>query len=199
MYFDRDAANVYKEYDGAAWNTISAPTFTFDFATYRTIWNVDQPDIVSVMLGINDFITKANPAAVQAAFPAWKAQMDSLIASVLADNPSAKIAILLPTSVNGPPDSADGVFVEWYNANMWEARKLIINEYDAREASGIYVVDTGSSLDPDYGFVASTEAPFSEYTGAATREVSVNIPHPSTDGYNQIGTRFAAFIQRVRP
>ena len=86
-------------------------------------------------------------------------------------------------------------------AAMFEARKLMITTYDNRTAEGIYLVDTGSSLDPIYGYAKQyvPEKPFSEFNETTeTVAYDINDPPPSEGGYKQIGTRYAGFIQAVR-
>ena len=200
MYFDKDGSNVYKYFDGSIWVDagLTANDFTFDFSKYRTIWNITQPNIVTVMLGLNDFRGASSTSSVQSIFTTWVTQMDELIASVLADNASAKIAILLPSSVCGSDTNNEGAFNLKYNRMMWEARKLIIAQYDERDGESIYVIDTGSSIDPDYGFLTQDKLPFADYTGTLTRTIDSNTPHPNTDGYKQIGVKLSAFIQKIR-
>ena len=82
---------------------------------------------------------------------------------------------------------------------MWNARKLLIDYFDNRTDEYIYVVDTGSAIDPVYGFtLAAGEKPFAEYAGSETIKMQGNNPHPSTEGYYQMGVRLAGFIQARR-
>ena len=200
MYFDKDGSNVYKYYNGTSWidANLTEQDFVFNFAKYRSIWNITQPEIVSVLLGLNDFRIKETIEEVAVLFESWYVQMDTLIASVLADNSNAKIAILIPSSVCGTDTNNEGAFNFKFNRMMWEARKLIINKYDERELESIYLVDTGSAIDPNFGFDIQNKLPFSDYTGSLTRTVVNNTPHPSADGYKQIGVKFSAFIQKIR-
>tara|TARA_R110000737_G_scaffold232901_1_gene246247 strand:- start:1208 stop:3727 length:2520 start_codon:yes stop_codon:yes gene_type:complete len=200
MYFDKDGSNVYKYFNGSVWvdAVLTSDDFTFNFAKYRSIWSIIQPDIVTVYLGLNDFRGASNVVAVQSAFTEWKTQMDALIASVLVDNASAKIAICLPASYCGKDDNLEGVLNAKLNRNMWEARKLIIAEYDEREGDSIYVVDMGIVTDPKYAYKEADEVPFSDYDGSEVRTIDSNTPHVLTSGYNQIGVKLAAFIQKIR-
>jgi len=199
MYdYDNDE---YKKWDGSSWVAISAATlnFSFNFAKYRSTWGIAQPNVVTVMLGTNDFRSAASDDAIDTLFITWAAQMEELIASVIADNATTKIAILIAPSVNGKLNNHDDAFIQKLNARMWYARKLVIDEFDEREAENIYLVDVGSSLDPDYGFLPySNEVPFSDYTGTESRPTVYNTPHPSGDGYYQMGVRLSGFLQKIR-
>jgi len=200
MYNDANAR--YERWDGSAWVAFTAVAgdFTFNFAKYRSIWGISQPNIVTIMLGTNDFYAKTK-AEIQASFTAWKAQLEVLIASVKADNPSCKIALLIPPSTNGMAIAGidTAVFNQKLNASQFYARQLMISNFDSREAEYIYVVDTGSSIDPIYGFtLAAAEKPFSDFVGTETIKLQSNSPHPSTEGYYQMGIRLAGFIQAIR-
>ena len=150
------------------------------------------------MLGTNDFRSEASEAAIDGFWNEWKTRMDTLCASVIADNPSAKIAILLPPTDCGSLDNNGNRFTVKQTAMMWYGRKKIINDFDERESEGIYLVDVGRSVDPDYGFGEIYQTPFSDYNGTEKRYVQSNVPHPGADGYKQLGIPLAGWIQTVR-
>ena len=196
------ANSRYEVYNGSAWVVISEETlaFTFNFMKYRSVWNIAQPDFVTILLGTNDF-NSVLPANLQSFFDVWKIQFGALVTSIHADNANCKIALCLPPSVwGGDNDSVDSdTFNAKYNAAMWNARKLLIDYFDNRTDEYIYVVDTGSAIDPVYGFtLAAGEKPFAEYAGSETIKMQGNNPHPSTEGYYQMGVRLAGFIQARR-
>ena len=200
MYNDTNAR--YEKWDGSAWvaSGHSNSDFSINYGKYRNVWGITQPNIVTILLGLNDFMA-LSIAAVTAAFSTWKTQMESLITSIHADSPNAKIAILTPCSaVAGGNDFIDYNYpVAKYNASMWNARKLIIDNFDNRDSEKIYIVDAGSAVDPVFGFLFNTaEKPFSDYSGTETIKLQNNNPHPSTEGYYQLGVRLAAFIQSIR-
>ncbi len=209
MMYDSTAAAL-KVYNGTSWVTTTATTstFTFNFAKYRSVWGITQPNVVTIMLGINDFVNCTTKAAAITAFAAYKTQMDTVIASVHADSPAAKFVIMIPPTFVGNPDNDSGNFTARLSFIYWQIRKLLIDTYDNRQSELIYVVDAGSAVDPDYGFVANYEVPFQDYTNAnntnpatpvvETRKVITNSPHPSNQGYAQVGVVLSAFIQKTR-
>lgn len=192
----------YEVWNGTAWVLIleSVLNFAFNFGKYRTVWNIIQPNIFTSLLGTNDFYS-VSPGDLPAVFATWKIQFETLIASVHADSPNCKIALLTPASVwGGANDSIDSdQFNQKHNAYMWNARKLLIDNFDEREAEKIYLVDTGSAIDSIFGFdLGASEKPYSDFTGLETIKLQANSPHPSMGGYAQMGVRLAGFIQAVR-
>ena len=89
-------------------------------------------------------------------------------------------------------------FTHLCNAKMWEARRLMIEEYDNRDAESIYLVDVGIMIDEEFGYSTTTDIPFSEYEGTETIKVQgLQTPHPSPS-YPNAGMPLAAFIQYFR-
>ena len=201
MYNNANAR--YEVYNGSAWIAFTAVAgdFSFNFAKYRSIWNITQPNIVTIMLGTNDFRAVENLTTIDNLFILWKSNFETIVSSILADNPICKIALLIPPSVVGSStDLIDcNIFYQKMNAAMFLARKLMITNFDAREAESIYLVDVGSSLNPEYGISFTTEEkPFEDYAGTETIKLQTNNPHPSTQGYYEMGVRLAGFIQAIR-
>jgi len=126
-----------------------------------------------------------------------------VVANILADNANAKIGLLIPTGIGGDENTYKSNEVLTFhpqkqNLSMWTMRKLMIDNFDGREAEKIWLVDIGSSIDTKDGYGHSTEPLFSEYSGINDREICIDSLHPSVDGYNQMGVRLAGFIQQVR-
>lgn len=201
MYFSQTAENVYKRWDGSAWVNIDESTlaFTFNPAKYRSTYNIQQPDVVPVMLGINDFVFASSPKAVFNDFYLnWKSNLDIMINGFKSDNPNVKFVICL----NGPGADQSGWSaktqkVEMYDLIQKELRRLLIKHYDNRTAENIYLIDTGASFDPIYGYPSTTEIPFSGYTGNLTMFKATDDVHPK-DGYIQMGIKLLALIQYLR-
>lgn len=190
-----NSAASWQEWNGSAWNNISAPTMEFNFYKYLSTFGVETPTLVTVMLGTNGF---GAPNDVTAEFVAFKDQMDTLIASCFAAGVS-KIGLMIPPSTTGPMENTGSMFTRLFDARMWEVRRMLIQEYDNKTGNNIFLIDAGSALDPDYGFFyAAAEKPFDEFTGTETIKPVFNTPHPSTQGYMQMATRVAAWVQAVR-
>lgn len=193
----------YEKYNGTVWELIDEATlnFSFNYSKYLDTWNLSMPDYVAIMLGTNDF-RSSMPS--DANLDAWKIQMDTIFASILQagidNSKTVRVALCLPTTET---ESANNTSLDnpiFQRANMWKARNFIINTFDVDEYSnqGLDIVDTGSALDGDYGFGMTNIKPFEDYPGSETELLSGNTPHPSTEGYWQLGVRFAGYIQSIR-
>lgn len=203
-----NANSTYKYWDGSSWinTTATAIGLTFNMSKYRQAFLIPTPKIVSVMLGINDF-SSLHPDDVLGQWATWKGRMDTIIASTKLDNPDVKFAICLPMSYF--PDHIDNdvnSFSRMKSAAMFEQRKLLIRDFDNREAENIYLVDFSSALDSQYGFHMEYQNPFPEYlySGSSTgwnnqqRPVMLDNVHPDENGHRQYARVFGAFIQAVR-
>lgn len=183
----------YVAWNGSSWSEISSElTFGFDFSKYLSIWGVSNPDFVFIFLGKNDFHGGVTGWAD------FKSNLDSLIASIHDYNPSIIIGVCTPTTADEAPNNSDNTNARLAHFNMWNARKLLIDNYDNLEDSNVFIVDTGTTLDPDYGFVFDENLPFSFYEGDERELYAHNGVHPSGAGYKQLGTCMAGFIQAKR-
>lgn len=191
MYFTSDS--VYKVWNGISWVNISQSTlnFTFNFAKYLSTWNIDTPDIVTILLGMNDF-RNLNPNLVASFFVGWKINMDAFIANVKLANPNVKIIIATCNSV----ESND--YCGKTNAALWESYNQIINTYDERENENIFISDTKASADRVYGFGATRTVPFDQYVGSETILITSGDVHLREGGMYQLGQKLAATIQYAR-
>jgi lysophospholipase L1-like esterase len=193
-----NSAAQYELWNGSTWSVVTGLTWEFNFAKYLSTFGVTAPTAVCMFLGTNDFGSLA-PRLVAATFATFKTHLDTAIASVFAAG-ITKFGLMLPLSITGSMEQDTGTqFTRMKDAAMWEARNLMITNYDNRTGEGIYLIDAGSAVDPDWGLnFAAAEKPFSDYAGVETVLPTTNAPHPSVAGYNQIGTRVAAWIQAVR-
>ena len=121
-----------------------------------------------------------------------------MIDSIQAYNSNIVIGICTPTTADEAENNKDNRNAYLSHLNMWNARKLLIENYDSLTEKNIYIVDTGTTLDPDYGFVFEKQLPFAFYEGDERILVATNSVHPSGAGYKQIGTCMAGFIQVKR-
>ena len=183
----------YKYWNGSAWVAYTGtPNFVFDFEKYISVWNIPIPNIVLVFLGKNDFHNNVSQ------WSTFKENLDTLIDSIQAYNSNIVIGICTPTTADEAENNKDNRNAYLSHLNMWNARKLLIENYDSLTEKNIYIVDTGTTLDPDYGFVFEKQLPFAFYEGDERILVATNSVHPSGAGYKQIGTCMAGFIQVKR-
>jgi lysophospholipase L1-like esterase len=204
MYSDTNGR--YEKWNGSAWEAIDLGTinFSFNFEKYRQVWGISQPDLVTILLGVNDFNGATFGTDLTNKLESFVTNMDLAIASVKADSSAIKLAVLLPTNAYGAKESGN-LFVPYMNAINFVVRKRLIDEYDNREAEGIYLIDTSVAVDDDFGFREFEALPFPEYepspgfdTNGRKRWYSADSYHPSEPGYAQLGSKLAAFIQNIR-
>lgn len=187
-----DGSN-FVAWNGNSWSAVQGELeFNFDFAKYLSIWGISTPDIVLIFLGKNDFHNGTT------GWPTFKSRMDALIESIHSVNASIIVGVCTPTTADEAPNNTDNTNARLAHFNMWDARKLLIENYDGLENDNVFLVDTGTTLDPDYGFVMEEQLPFEYYEGDERVLVSTNGVHPSGAGYKQIGTCMAGFIQAKR-
>ncbi len=192
MYFTVDSA--YKVWNGSAWTVISAATlgFTFNFSKYLTTWSIPTPNVMTILLGMNDFRNIAL-TAFDAFFVGWKGNLDTFIANAKEANASVKIVIATCNSTEY--NDLSGMA----NAALWEGYNAIIAAYDNREGENIFISDTKVSVDRVFGYSYTNGKPYALYSGTDTIKLTGGDVHLGTDGMNQIGEKLAATIQCIRP
>lgn len=200
MMYD-ETNNKYIYWTGSSWVEYSGtPSFVFDYGKYIAAWGITSPDIVMIMLGVNDWFAGFNEAKAAT----WNSYMQTVIGSIqayaTAVGKTIKIAICTNTVHIGTENNSYYKPDEQIGRQMWLGRKNLIETFDTAEylAEGVYVVDTGVCLDPDYGYSEEGIKPFDFYSGSDAEIYTDNGVHPSTAGYKQIGVCAAAFIQYVR-
>ncbi len=197
------AESAYKTWNGSAWVVITEAElgFTFNFAKYRDVWNIAQPNYFMVNLGVNDFST-THPMRVKP--DVWdvyfKSYLDLVIASVKVDNPTIKIGVMIPNGKFGDANVITGQnFIAKKDRAMFEARKLFIANYDNRTAENIYLLDPCSAIDSVNGMGnITTVVPFEEYTGTPNVLVTDDPIHPNGYAYNAMAVPLAGWIQSTR-
>lgn len=190
----------YEIWNGSAWVDAGLVDgdFSFNFATYRSAWNIPAVDVLYVMLGTNDF-RNLEPSAVSAAFVDFASKMDEIITSAKADNAAIKIGVGIPNIYVGSDDNNGGYFNTKLSRSMYNAKTEIISEYDGRTAESIYVVDWGLAFDSEEGFDKVSMDPFIDANGTDSLILDGNTPHPgiTNKGYFPMGQFFAAWISSL--
>lgn len=170
-----------------------------DFSQYIAANSLATPDIVFFELGVNDsFPMKTDDAVVDLTATAF-AQLDTIIASIKAQNPAVKIALLTP------PTYADqdafghdygSAYTAWRcNRNIVVWNRELIKRYKDSEPQNIYVVGSGYNVDTQANYPTSTQQVNSHNTNIVT--VQSNSVHPADSGYKQIGDAMFAFMKAI--
>ncbi len=185
----------FKEYQSGSWVTIQQSDYSweFNYSKYLSMWSIETPDILCVMLGVNDFWVNNYPS--EANLLIWKERMNTMIFSYKSSNPTGKFVILTANTVTHhnvlhyrPLD---------VHNRMQILREFVINEWDNKEADGIYVVDTAQLVDSENAFVLTESTPFDGFSGT-TKEVYANDGQHPRLNYTTLGYSLAAFIQYIR-
>ncbi len=200
LMYDNEA-NSFIRYDGKSWKQVKYEDFqwSFDYEKYLAMWELESPKILAEFLGLNDFRNAGLPGELD--FTQWNNQMEQMIASYHTAVPDGKFVLMIPSSSCGILDNQSGDFTTLQNANMWELRNNIIEQFDNRVDENIYIVDAGISIDNTYGtpFLSDPAytVPYAGFKGEDRIEVQTSNPHPYSN-YPTMGISLAAFIQYHR-
>ncbi|KAB8037416.1 SGNH/GDSL hydrolase family protein [Janthinobacterium aquaticum] len=186
-------------WNGAAWVGISLATlggFAFNYGKYRATWAIQQPNILHVLLGTNDFYS-ADANTFPAIYAAYKARYEQLIASVKADSPACKIIVGVPVS-SGRQGEYGTLTTERVKRTMWLLAKNLNSDFGEREAESIYLLDYHSIVHRVYGFDFTPEKPMADYSGPDTYNYITDITHCGALGFAQMGNAYMGIIQYLR-
>jgi hypothetical protein len=180
-------------YKGYATDTGSNPFWNaggLDIANYRNNLGMGATlfDWVTIQLGVNDSFTNYEQSVYEINETIGYAV--DIVDAFLADNPSTKIMIMIPTSdgnTKGGWGENYGALSskEIYQINIWKLREAIINKFDkAAYSANVSVGIPGLVCDRYYGYERTNQAVSSRIS--ETEEVHINAVHPYTPGFEQI-------------
>ncbi len=168
-------------WNGKRWEKVEAPRdWSFDYGKYLEMWELDSPQFLVVMLGLNDFRNESLPLD----FATWNQRIEKMLASYKAAVPNGRLLLSTPCTSCGVLDNDKGHFTTRQNAMMWHVRENIITTFDNREQEGIYVVDASITIDNENGY--------NKKQGLQTGN-----PHPYPN-YPALGVPLAACVQNYR-
>ena len=197
--YDSGKKGMFK-WNGMAkkWERVDEKTleWSFDYGKYLSMWELQKPQFLFEMLGVNDFRDK-----IDADYSEWARNLEALKSSYLKAVPEGRFVICIPCSSFGSIDNFAGDFVPRQNASMWRFRNWLIETYDRREKDGYYLLDTALCVDSDYGYLSATNRPlakpYAKYSRPDRLAVQYGNPHPYLS-YSTMGIPLAAFIQYFR-
>lgn len=189
--------NTFVVFDGAAWIPKQKSDFkwSFDYGKYLQMWQLNKPQFLFVVLGVNDFRDRLN-----ADFSDWKIKITELKESYLKAVPEGKFVLCLQSTTMGSINNKNGDFTPKQNAALWRFRKFLCDNFDKREDDGFYLLDIAITTDSEYGYNLSEGAentPHERYTGKESLRLQAGNPHPYPN-YPAMGYPIAAFIQYHR-
>lgn len=189
-------SNVQSQSGNPFWNASSS---SVDFANYLSANALATPDVVLIQLGVNDTFSFTTDADVEAFTSTAFAQLDTLIASIKAANPSVKIGVVAPPSYANQDafgiNYACGQTARRAKRNITIYNKFMYARYKDKEAQDIYVVAAGLNVDTVNNFPTATQAINSQ--NSTQIAVQNNGVHPDVSGYKQIGDALFAFLKTV--
>ena len=197
MFYLGDDKKLYLYQNGEGVLYDKAPEFEFDFDKYLKRFDIQRPDIVSILFGGNELQLSGYEEAPKA-IDDFLYNLKRLVEKV--SHKDTKIIINLP--IGGAEQYAWGTKVgcsATYKQYMYKvliATEKILSEFDGRENENIYICPMGAAIDLKYGF------DFSYYRANAYSTAQVmhhnNWVHPAASGYMQMGDALAAVINKIR-
>lgn len=189
-------------WNGSAWVAVDEATlggFEFNFAKYRTAWNIPSIDIFSVLLGTNDF-AGSSINNFNSTYDVFKEKYEFLISSIHEDLPNCKIIVGVPPS-RGKQGKYGTITTEKGKLAMWMCAEKLHTDFADREDENIYILDYHTQVDRVYGYSNTQETPFAEYDGALVDDENLyktDYIHLGQDGFDQMGLAYMAIIQELR-
>ena len=170
-----------------------------DFGQYLSTNSLATPDVVAIMLGVNDVFGQTSDSAASLLADSRLTSLDTLINSIKSVNSTIKVALMIP-----PPPASQDAFGKNYasgetawrhkrNIVIW-ARQMIA-KYSNQESNRIYLVATNVAIDTVNNYPAESVAVNARNSATVTRQS--NGVHPANSGYQQIADQLFAFIKAV--
>ena len=169
-----------------------------DFQAYLTNNGFAAPDIVFIMLGVNDVFGQTSDAGAELRATTQFNHLDNLIANIQLVA-GVDIAII---PVAGPSSDQDG-FGQNYSLGQtqWRVKrnniiwnKTLVAKYEGQEANGIFICPAGLNWDTKNNAIYATEAPINSRSSVLVKRQHNGV-HPSSNGDRQIGDGLWAFLK----
>ena len=174
---------------------------TFDAPYYFQNSGISAPDWFFINLGINDMFNYTTDTALMTAIDTVLGLCDDMIESVKTASAGIKIGVCLTI----PPNHSQDAFGKAYNCNQSRDRykrnnaiwvRKLIEKYDRKESSGIYVIPIHTALDTVYN-MGMESLPVNARNTSVTYDSPIGNGgvHPVESGYWQIADVYTAFLK----
>ncbi len=176
-----------------------APEFEFDFAKYLERFDIEKPEIVSVLLGANDLQTVPYERS-DAKVAEYIENTKFFIEQIHRCDKNIKVIVNLP--ILGAEQYAWGTRLgcggssKMYRHNIMKASGELIKSFDGRQDENIFISPMLACIDPENGFPFNY-VKVNKYNEAMEKHQS-NWVHPNESGYCQIGDALAGVIEFIR-
>lgn len=194
-----DKGVLYRYQNGSFHKENENPTFAFDFQKYIERYEIEKPDIVSLLFGANEFQI-CSYDELQGELVKFIDALNRIILSIKAYDPQIKIIVNMP--VGGGDQFAWGNALgcvsssKQYNYCIKMASKAILETFENRETDGIFVCPMLAVCDTNAGF--PWEFNKSNIYSDKSEIHCSNWVHPSKVGYQQMGDALAAVIVNIK-
>ena len=175
------------------------PIFEFDFGKYLERFELEKPEIVSLLMGANDLqITPYEESEER--IKKYINNTKKMINEIHKTDKNIKIIINMP--VLGAEQYCWGAQLgcqgseKMYRFNIMHACDEILKSFDNRQKENIYVSAMIACIDPINGF-PYTYVKANKYTEEMVKKQS-NWVHPNLSGYCQMGDALAGVIEFIR-
>lgn len=181
MMWDSKASR-YVIYNGRRWKptTTDESLWAVDYGKYLAMWGLERPQILMETLGLNDYRD-----SLTADYTLWNSRLEALRRSYQEAVPGGVFVVVVPCSSCGSMDNRRGDFTLRQDAAMWLLRRNIMQHFDGRERSQVYVLDMGLHIGSETGYRRDRDG------------LQTGNPHPYV-AYPAMSVGVAAFVQYIR-
>lgn len=147
---------------------------SFDFSYYMQNQNVSSIDYVFINLGTNDISRNNHNSETEIL-----SYYNTMINSIKAFNPNAKIGIWLPPGKAIKNNTSNLIDRD----KMLEMNKILIENFENREDENLFLIPVNVCLNPDRDYNTETI----NISEDETYETITDYTHPKMSGFNKIG------------
>lgn len=173
------------------------PQWAFSFAKYMERFEIETPDVLSILLAANDLQNTSyedGPDRIRQ----FMNELETVIASVHDYDSDIDIIVNLP--ICGAEQYAWGLrgngSARCYRLNTMLLCEALIERWDKHQAEHVYICPMRCFVDPKDGFDIDAYRT-NPYSGRLS-EHHCNWVHPNLAGYRQMGDALASTVEKLR-
>lgn len=200
-----DATISYTAYTPGSGNPFwNVSTGMLDFANYLTTKSITlaSGDYVTFLLGINDVFNNTTDSANAISIANVIIYVNALITNIQATVPGIKIVLLMTTPPSISQDAAganygDGQTRYRYLINIQQLWAAYLSNFDtsAMQTAKVWVSPLHLWLDSANNMQTASQVINARNSNTITRQI--NLVHPATTGYNQMGDSLYATLKNL--
>lgn len=190
---------LYRYSRGSFIETEQNPVFEFSFAKYIERYELETPDVVSILFGANEFQT-CSYAILKNELSVFLSNLKRMVNSIHEYDSRIKVIVNLPICGGGQYSWGMAMgctsSAKQYNYCIKMAGKAILEEFDGRREENIFVCPMIAVCDPYAGF--PWDRIKSNMYSERFKTHITNWVHPSEAGYKQMGDALAGVMADIR-